>query len=276
MTVTARNIGRINVWPTYDVARDADTAECKFIGQLTVWRTNEEAQANMTHEEDGGGGAPGWVPDGALIHIDLVGGTPQGRAWTQADGEVAVGTLLGADANTTSGWGTTDAYDPDNLRADGYIGSIAAIGALRTQLLAGATVVVPLSNGALANTYIDVTYVSATGNTAIDMIMIVPNTFQIESWWSAESETIEDMLNQSASGLNAIAFTLAPTPRAEVALNGSAASVLTVDAADWPTVGEDAIVAIVFAPSEDSAMMSITLYAALPDTDGLSELSEVA
>ena len=74
MTITARNIGRINVWPTYDIAREADTEECEFVGQLTVWRTADEARANMTHEEEGGGG--GGTPTELVINLE------EGPGWS--------------------------------------------------------------------------------------------------------------------------------------------------------------------------------------------------
>lgn len=56
MTIIAKNVGRIDVWPTYDIARDADTAESKYIGRLTVWNTRALARANLSHEEEGEGG----------------------------------------------------------------------------------------------------------------------------------------------------------------------------------------------------------------------------
>jgi hypothetical protein len=77
--------------------------------------------------EGGGGGAPDWVPADAKIHIDLVGGDPQGRAWVEGTGVVAVDTLLGA-----SGLFPERSYDPDNLVADvGYTsgGGVALAGA---------------------------------------------------------------------------------------------------------------------------------------------------
>lgn len=63
---TAKNVGRINVWPTYDIAREADTAESKYIGRLTVWPTYTEARAHLSHEdeEEGGGGGPEEAPEG--------------------------------------------------------------------------------------------------------------------------------------------------------------------------------------------------------------------
>src|SRR5262245_6371014 len=78
-----------------------------------------------------GGGAPDWVPANALIHIDFV----NDRAWSDG-AEVAIDTLVGADPNTVDAWGETE-YDPDNLNADGYAGTVAFIGAALTQQMSG-------------------------------------------------------------------------------------------------------------------------------------------
>ena len=83
-------------------------------------------------------GHPRWVPADAKIHIDFLGGSPQGRAWSNG-AEVAIDTLLGNDPNTENGWGIAG-YDPANLTTDGYGGSdVAAIGFLRDAVLSGST-----------------------------------------------------------------------------------------------------------------------------------------
>ena len=89
---------------------------------------------------DEGGGAPEWVPEGAVIHIDLVGGDPQGRAWVDGTGEVDLNTFL------------DDLYDnfpdiSDCLEIDGLIqteATVQASGALSdllSDIAAGSTVV---------------------------------------------------------------------------------------------------------------------------------------
>lgn len=55
----------------------------------------------------GGGGVPEWVPADAKVHIDFFGGDPQGRAWVEGTGEVAIDMLLGSDPNT-EGWDWPD------------------------------------------------------------------------------------------------------------------------------------------------------------------------
>jgi len=282
MTITAKNIGRINVWPTYDIAREADTEECKFVGQLTVWLTNEEAQANISHEEEGGADdRPDWVPANAVIHIDLIGGSPQGRAWTQADGEVAVDTLLGTDANTVTGWGAS-AYIPENLTVDGYggDGAVAFIGAALAKLLAGSTGRAQWRSTISAATFTVVAVISADGAMGVQFDAVESNSDDLpmrgRSWGGSYLDTINGIVNVGTGALNVMAFTLTPT-RGEFAGNGSTAAEEVLTAADFPTSGGSSLVAALFdLTGTGSSLQSITLYDPLPDTTGLSELSAIA
>lgn len=277
MTITARNIGRINVWPTYDVARQADTEECEFIGQLTVWRTSDEARANITHEEGGGGGEPDWVPANAVIHIDLVGGTPQGRAWVDGTGEVAVDTLLGNDANTESSFGAS-AYDPSDLTADGLVtlytsGSPAAlIGAARTKLFAGATLRIEhfCNESVFDPAYYLFSLVGAGGGNMLDFQDNPDDEASVRSASTTVNMTIPAIINPN--GINAWATTIVRNDRIDIAVNGSSAQTTPITDADW-LYGEDELVAVVF--HLDVPLRSITLYDPLPDTTGLSDLSEI-
>lgn len=286
MTITAKNVSRINVWPTYDIAREADTGESKFTGRMTVWRTNDEARANTTHEEEGGGGGtPAWVPANAKIHIDLVGGTPQGRAWVAGTGEVAVETLLGADPNTEGGWDTTE-YDPAALLADGYgrmdgMGTaldVAVIGALRAGLLAGSTVVYQMKQIDVNTGTNNFFMLSADGGNAVGFGQVFGSlNANASSWGGTFSETISGILNHVTDGTGAInkeAITLTPL-RAEFAVNGSTAVAAIIGPDDFPVTGDDPIVAGLFEIAVGQALQSITLYDPLPSTSGLSELSEV-
>jgi hypothetical protein len=124
-----------------ELGQDLSPETC-YLEQLWV-------RVDPTPVDEGGGGgtAPDWVPADAKIHIDLVGGTPQGRAWVDGTGEVAVETLLGSDPNTDNAWGTTS-YDSANLTADGYVwsasgdGAIAFLGVLRAAVVGGSTSVI--------------------------------------------------------------------------------------------------------------------------------------
>jgi len=96
--------------------------------------------------EEGGGGAPEWVPEGATAVIDFLGD----RAWTLASGDVQIDTLLGSDNPATEiSIDETSGYDPALLEPTGYrmsssgdnFGALAYIGEAKALLLAGATLV---------------------------------------------------------------------------------------------------------------------------------------
>jgi hypothetical protein len=281
MTITAKNIGRINVWPTYAIARAADTAECKFVGQLTVWETNDEARANMSHEEECGGGGerPDWVPADAVIHIDLVGGDPQGRAWTLADGEVAVDTLLGSDPNTENGWSTTE-YNSSDLTADGLVPSDdppAMIGSARALMVSNVTSVFVWKQVDTAG--VSVFVGSTDGNDGLtvagDGVTEVEGDVNASTYGTGTllDATIEDIVNV-APGINGLAMTLT-SARLDLACNGSAPTSVVLTETDRPPSNPfTAAVAFQTNPS-GCALQSITLYDALPTTAGLSELSEI-
>jgi len=277
MTITAKNIGRINVWPTYDAAREADTEESEFICGLTVYRTNAEARANLTSE--GGGSGLDWVPEGAVIHIDLVRAfNSLDAAWTAADGIVAVDTLLGGDPNTESGWGTTS-YDPENLTVDGYVtndNSLALIGSLRTALLAGGTIRVQemlLGGGggypliSMSSDGDDAVYFRLNTSTGLATVESYNGTL------SLETDPVVNSCDFGETVANVFAATLAGD-RCEFAVNGSDVEQATLDSTDKPP--GNPFVAVAVDPSQNNAVQSITLYDALPSTAGLSELSEVA
>ena len=231
MTITARNIGRINVWPTYDIAREADTEESKFVGQLTVWRTADEARANISHEEEGGD-RPDWVPADAVIHIDLV----NDRAWTLADGEVTVDTLLGADPNTDNV--ETTGYDPETLTEDGlpYAVPPALIGSARSMLLAGATMRVRSMRGSEDQSKA-VTLCSADGNDAIIFIAHSGQGSYVNSYsGDLFVQTAGIVTNNGLEdAINVLAFTYSGT-RAEFAVNGIDALSGEIMEADRPSV----------------------------------------
>jgi hypothetical protein len=225
-------------------------------------------------EEDGD--TPDWVPDNAVIHIDLVGGSPQGRAWVEGTGAVAVDTLLGSDANTETGWGESTSYDPEKLTADGYVQGFAAfalIGAARTALLAGATVraqtkhLVTFDEGQPA---LNIAIVSADGNDAIEFNLNYNNA-QVSSRGGSLSETVDSVSNVGVGAMNALSLTFTET-RAEFAVNGFDAEAGVIETADRPP--GNPLVAVAVDTNENVAYQIITLYDPLPSTAGLSELSE--
>jgi len=227
------------------------------------------------------GGTPAWVPAGARIHIDLVGGTPQGRAWVDGTGEVAVDTLLGSDPNTESGWNVTF-YDPAYLMSDGYYGDgvvlvTAFIGAARSKVLTGGTTVVRFRDPLSCLTHSVFALVSADGNNGLEIELRGNQSQRVNanSWNGSLDLTIQNILNTLADGaINVLAFTLTQT-RIDFAVNGSDAvtSPLTVD--DYPVDGDGALVAVVIDQRQNcEAIQSITIYDQLSTIAGLSELSE--
>jgi hypothetical protein len=220
------------------------------------------------------GNVPDWVPENAVIHIDLVGGSPQGRAWTLADGEVAVDTLLGSDANAEAWWGGPTLYSAAKLTADGYVcgavgEAVSLIGAARTLMNAAGTMRVQHKQ-AVAASSTTIVFVSADGNNAIEI-----NTFQndaaVEASGGSMSVSIPDAMTLGAGAVNATAFTIT-ADRFDLAASGSTAATSALDAIDRPP-GNPLVAWIV-----DFAMrgiQSITIYDPLPDTGGLSELSEI-
>jgi hypothetical protein len=274
MTITAKNIGRINVWPTYDIAREADTEECKFVGQMTVWRTSDEARANISHEEEGGGGdQPDWVPENAVIHIDLVGGDPQGRAWVAGTGVVAVDTLLGSDANTE---GMVE-YDPENLTADGYcaVVPVGLIGAALTLVVDGTTAVVQTKqlSEEWNSTSIILKLMAADQQDALSFYYNpFANALGSESLGGSFAISLPDVLTVATGTTNKAAITITGS-RGDLAYNGSTAGTAAVTGADRPP--GNPFVAALTEVLTTLALQSITLYDPLPSTAGLSELSEV-
>lgn len=231
---------------------------------------------------DGGGGGgdlPEWVPENAKIHIDLVGGSPQGRAWVDGVGIVEIDTLLGTDENSSVG---ATSYDPENLTSDGYVAPpgepVAGIGSLRTQVFADATVVmrtkeVPTDND--ASHYLAL--VAADGNAGLEIdVELTSRRIHGYSWGSGDADAeILTIVNRGVAGaINVLAATITAT-RLDLSENGSDATTTILTADDYPVAGDSPLVAVIFAVANSyTALQSITIYDPLPSTTGLSELSE--
>jgi len=236
----------------------------------------------LTPEDLGGGGGdvPDWVPANAKIHIDFLGGTPQGRAWSNG-AEVAIDTLLGHDPNTENAYGPTG-YNPAYLNAYGYDNSgtvaggapdIGFIGAARTTITAGCTIrfafTIPVSEEGGLSYYI----MSANGNDAVyfEGRAGAPNGIVFGSYNGDAEATVADCINSGGVGSNAIAITSTPS-RAEFAANGGTVGSAVLTTSDWPPGALVAALASING-SPPAATQSITIYDPLPDTTGLSELS---
>lgn len=275
--ITAKRAGRICVWPDYSIAREADLdgpsgSLPKRTCSLTVWPTNQQAAENITHDTEGGN-APEWVPENAVIHIDFL----NDRAWTEADGEVGIDTLVGSDPNTVNAWSSTE-YDQEHLTEDGYvIGSdipFAMIGAARTLMVTGATTRIKFKQLEASFSSIAIATVAADGNDAIEIDLgNAPLKVNAESWsGNMGLLTLRNIetLNSGAGSVNVIAFTMV-TDRLDAAVNDVAVDTTAVDATDRPP-GNPLVAWLVDAA--DQAIQTITIYDPLPSTAGLSELSE--
>lgn len=220
---------------------------------------------------EGGNSAPAWVPANARIHIDFLGGTPQGRAWSNG-AVVAIDTLLGSDPNTENAWGPTG-YDPADLTADGLKYSTsppALIGAALTKVLAGATVrfVVKVGLPLITSSFV---LVSSDGADAID-IDDIDIDMHAYSWNGTANADLNGILNNLNGAINATAVTVTAT-RLEAVANGYTTPIaLTLSDADRP-VANPLTAAIMDAFSQ--ILQSITIYDPLPTTAGLSALSAV-
>jgi hypothetical protein len=218
----------------------------------------------------GGGDTPEWVPANAKIYIDLV----NVRAWTEADGEVAIDTLLGTDANTVNGWGSTE-YNPSDLTADGLVYTTnppAFLGAARSKVLDAATVQVKFKclDNSISNSF---AATAANGADAVEIDLIsATSEFQFESWGGAVSEEKLNVVNSGNGAINMLAFTLT-SARLEAALNGTDAITATLLDADRPAANPLVTALVDAGGSGHTALQSITIYDALPSTAGLSALS---
>lgn len=236
-----------------------------------------------------GGGAPAWVPANAVIHIDLVGGSPQGRAWVAGTGEVAVDALLGTDANAIDGLGTTQ-YNPACLKPNGYSvlsgqgsANIALIGAARTKALAGSTFRLQMKDGDQSSgTSFGLTGTSASAGIQVDLK--TTRALAIYSWGGAG--TTGSVANYGSVfsanvSYNVIAGTLVPI-RVDYTANGNVAQSIVLTETDFPISGDDTLDIAFITLSTGGVgtnyrqfLQSITLYDPLPSTAGLSDLSEV-
>lgn len=211
------------------------------------------------------GGAPEWVPEGALVHMDFVGGTPQGRAWVDGIGEVAIDTLMGADANADNYWGGTAAFDPDGYNANGYTtpgDTSAQIGHSRSTILGGATFVVTFKTVGTLGFGFNIAIVSEDGNWSLTLDGNDPNA----TWNTFTQSGSVSGYDRTNDATNKIALTYTPT-RWEFSLNGQTPVAKVIGAPGNPLVA-----AIIGEPSND-CLQAITIYAALPDSTGLSALS---
>jgi hypothetical protein len=281
--MTIENVCRINVWPTMAEARAAfDGADgSELCGRMIVWPTTKLAKEYMEEEGGGDAGTPAWVPANAKIHIDFLGGTPQGRAWVDGTGEVAIETLLGSDPNAESGIGEPTGYDSADLAAGGYMPDTATafLGAAKIKLLEGATfrwvqqqIVVDGTGTMLCMSSLD-----GAAGIQIDVKAFessFDNSITFSSWSGSIHSTLKEQLNFAVGTTNGIACTVTAT-RLEATANGYPTPIDdTLLDADRPAANPLVAASFIY-KSGTSAIQVITIYDPLPTTAGLPALSEV-
>jgi hypothetical protein len=222
----------------------------------------------------GGGDVPDWVPTNAKIYIDLV----NNRAWTEADGLVAIDTLLGSDPNTVNGW-STSGYDAGSLTADGYVRSdgqpLAFLGTLLSKSLAEFTGVVRAKAVQDGHQFFGMAIMAANGNDAIEIDGENPSHRygRIYSWNGSLGVNTGTVTNEGTGSENQLAVTIAGS-RAELAVNGSDPVTGVIGPTERPD-GNPLVATVITLDNNVIAIQSITIYDALPDTTGLSALSTV-
>lgn len=230
----------------------------------------ELCRAVDTAEAEGeeGGGAPEWVPENAKVHIEF----NNNRAWTETSGEVEIDTLVGTDPDTENYWGAS-AYNESDLTEDGLTNTDstqpALIGEALTKLLGGATVRVQfVASPAGPGGWFVMS--SANGAAALQIGPEIGGNVTV-SGANEELVVLTSVLTTDPGALNAIAFTLVDA-RFEIAASGSEEGTATLDnPSEFPPESPLSTALLDFGGS----VQTVTLYDALPDTTGLSALSEI-
>jgi hypothetical protein len=223
------------------------------------------------------------VPVDAKIYIEprILDGFPDGRAWTEEGGIVAVDTLLGADPNSDAVLHNNHAlYDSANLTADGYqmASPLALIGAARTMVLDAATLVISYTQVGVATLAPEMFLAATDGDDAIKLdISSSSRKAAVGSFNGDLFNETTATLNVGEGAINGLAATTTLT-RFDIALNGSPAVAGVVTDTDRPPSNPFTTVPFADAggsPVPPANIRFITIYDALPSTDGLSTLSDI-
>jgi hypothetical protein len=225
----------------------------------------DEFMADALGFGDDEGDAPEWVPAAAKIHIDFLGGTPQGRAWVDGTGAVEIVTLL-------------PDYDPGSL--------VPGEGLVASPLLNYAGPLLAFALGSFtgrvqyfwpveaAQTSIEAFFIrDASGSYALQLSLrfSVPDV-RLQGYNEINLILPGAPLNVGDGAYNAVAFTITTGGRAEFAVNGSTVAAGTYDLDDRPTANpfDRARTAV-----GNLAIQRVTFYDPLPTTAGLSALSAI-
>ena len=221
---------------------------------------------------------PVWVPANAKIHIDFLGGSPQGRAWSNG-AAVDIGTLIGNDPVADSAWGdTTREYDSGYLTANGYFAGLTAfLGAAKTRMTGDVTVVFQFYEDTTVH-QVSMMWSSSDGGAGFQ-IDADPNpggdkkVYFYSNVGGFNRSTGADLVFSASGIANKIATTLV-TNRWDVACNGGTAVSGPLTITHRPAA-KPMTCAFIDASFSNLWLQSITLYDPLPTTAGLSELSAI-
>lgn len=182
----------------------------------------------------GGGGAPEWVPDNAKIYIDFVGD----RAWTEADGEVAIAALIGSREVAPF-----DAFDPDDIGVDGLAcfgttSTATALGTLLTKLKTNDwTIVFTWKHSGTQNDYARNLLIgwdeNGVGDYGLTIEVRAPSFSDRVRSRDFDGEGPQSIANaNTAGGTNILAETFT-AEKIAISLNGEAVQSLTSPAPKW-------------------------------------------
>ena len=217
---------------------------------------------------------PEWVPDDAVIHIDFLGGAPQGRAWTEAAGEVGIATLLGNDPAVYDYVPNDTGYNASLITSNGYDprGSglqTAFIGAARTKILAGVTMRLVQKRMIVdVNSARALSLVSENGDEERSFAIGIATVGASRT--GSSGRTSSPVLLNVVNGIEAMAFTHT-SARMEIAAMGHGAEgelIELIITSPAPMIG-----AWIDYTKNYATVQSITIYDPLPTTAGLPELS---
>lgn len=223
-----------------------------------------------------------WIPENAVMHIDLV----NDRAWwggsEQEDGSIAINTVLGEDTNLEVSLGVVTTYNPANLTANGYTFADdekpAFIGQLLTLLLAGATMVFKFKKGATGSDGSFVMMSQGGQNKAVELDFNIgaATNGKLEAYaYSGDFDLLSDadQMNKGEGVINRVGVTVVPASRFEFAANGRTAYPGVITSAEYPTADAGEIICAGISLRNTDSLQEITIYAALPSSVGLPALT---
>lgn len=174
---------------------------------------------------------PEWLPEGAVEYANFADGH-----YYVGGVEVAVTTAFGNDPATVDAWGTTS-LDTDDIGPDGLAQGAEApalIGALKTDVLDGATLVLTWNMSDAQNTYFMIG--REDGSEMLQIGALTDGTADLTSFASAFACSQPDVLAMGPDVVNRIAVTLTSTHVA-ISGNGAVATASAITTTDWPAAG---------------------------------------